>query len=77
MRQLNIREMRSILGKLDVLVEEQQELIITRHKQAIARVLPMQAPKKRPSHADLRSLQLTNAITTTSEELIRQDRDER
>ena len=38
MKQLNIREMRSVLGKLDVLVEEQQELIITRNKQAIARI---------------------------------------
>ena len=45
MKQLNIREMRSVLGKLDVLVEEQQELIITRNKQAIARVLPIQGIK--------------------------------
>ena len=50
--------MRSVLGKLDVLVEEQQELIITRNKQAIVRVLPIQGIKKRPKHADLRSLQL-------------------
>ena len=45
MKQLNIREMRSVLGKLDVLVEDQQELIITRNKQAIARVLPIQGIK--------------------------------
>ncbi len=75
MKHLNIREMRSSLGKLDMLVEEEQELIITRNKQAIARVLPVHAAKKRPSHADLRLLQQCSTIT--SEELIRQDRDER
>lgn len=75
MQHLNIREMRSILGKLDSLVEEQQELIITRNKQAIARVLPVHPPKKRPSHSDLRLLQQASVIA--SEDLIRQDRDER
>ena len=75
MKHLNIREMRSILGKLDSLVEEQQELIITRNKQAIARVLPVRSPKKRPTHAELRLLQQASAIT--SEDLIRQDRDGR
>jgi antitoxin (DNA-binding transcriptional repressor) of toxin-antitoxin stability system len=75
MQHLNIREMRSILGKLDSLVEEQQELIITRNKQAIARVLPMHVAKKRPTHAELRLLQQTSVIT--SADLIRQDRDER
>lgn len=67
--------MRSILGELDVLVEEQQELIITRDKQAIARVLPIHTPKKRPTHAELRPLQQRSTIA--SEDLIRQDRDER
>lgn len=67
--------MRNILGKLDSLVEEQQELIITRNKQAIARVLPMHTPKKRPTHAELRLLQQTSAIA--SADLMRQDRDER
>jgi antitoxin (DNA-binding transcriptional repressor) of toxin-antitoxin stability system len=75
MKHLNIREMRSNLGKLDVLVEAEQELIITRNKQASARVLPMQTTKQRPTHADLRALQLENNIA--SELLIRQDRDER
>ena len=67
--------MRSNLGKLDILVEEEQELIITRNKLAIARVLPVHPAKKRPSHAELRLLQQCSA--TASEELIRQDRDER
>ncbi len=75
MQHLNIREMRSILGKLDQLVEEQQELIITRNKQEIARVLPMRSRKKRPSHAQLRQLSRNSSVS--ADELIRQDRDER
>ena len=75
MKHLNIREMRSSLSKLDILVEEEQELIITRNKLAIARILPVHPAKKRPSHADLRLLQGCGA--TFSEDLIRQDRDER
>lgn len=74
MQYLNIREMRSILGKLDQLVEEQQELI-TRNKQEIARVLPIQPKKKRQTHAQLRQLTQTSAISST--ELIRLDRDDR
>lgn len=75
MQYLNIREMRNILGKLDQMVEEQQELIITRNKQEIARILPIQPRKKRPTHAQLR--QLTQADTISSAELIRLDRNER
>lgn len=75
MRYLNIREMRSLLGKLDELVEEQQELIITRNKKEIARVLPVHVKKKRPTHAQLRKL--TEGSEISSAALIRQDRDER
>jgi hypothetical protein len=57
------------------LVEEQQELIITRNRQEIARVLPIQAKRKRPNHAQLR--QLTQAGPISSTDLIRQDCDER
>ncbi len=74
MQQLNIRQMRSLLGKLDQLIEQEQEIIIIRHKQAIARILPMQTVKKRPSHAQLR--QLTQTMRNSAE-LIRADRDER
>lgn len=75
MRNINIREMRNLLGKLDSLVNEEQELIITRNKQAIARILPMQTSKQRPSHAKLRALQQLSKLS--SAELIRQDRDDR
>lgn len=75
MRYINIREMRSLLGKLEEIVEEQHELIITRNKKEIARVLPIQINKKRATHAKLR--QLTQHSELSSSELIRQDRDER
>jgi antitoxin (DNA-binding transcriptional repressor) of toxin-antitoxin stability system len=74
MRYLNIREMRSLLGKLDELVKEQQELIITRNKKEIARILPVQSKKKRPTHAQLR--QLTRRSEVLYAKLIRLDRDE-
>ncbi len=75
MKYLNIREMRADLGKLDNLVEAERELIITRNKKAIARVLPVHNAKPRPSHADLRALQAATAISSAS--LVRQDRDAR
>ncbi len=74
MQQLSIRQMRNLLGKLDQLVEQEQEIIVIRHKQAIARILPMQTTKKRPSHRELRQLMQP---VTNSAELIRADRDER
>jgi antitoxin (DNA-binding transcriptional repressor) of toxin-antitoxin stability system len=74
MQQLNIRQMRNLLGKLDQLVEQEQEIIIIRHKQPIARILPIQTVKKRPSHAELRQLTQTMSNSAT---LIRADRDER
>lgn len=67
--------MRELLGKLDSLVEQEQELIITRNKQAIARILPVTPAKPRPSHVALRAKQQVSS--TAADELIRQDRDER
>ena len=75
MQYLNIREMRNLLGKLDELVEEQQEIIITRNKKEIARILPVQIKRKRPTHSGLR--QLTQPSDISSAALIRQDRDDR
>ncbi|MEA2108975.1 MAG: prevent-host-death protein [Pseudomonadota bacterium] len=74
MQQLSIREMRSSLGKLDHLLEDAGELIVTRHGKAIARISPISPPKKRPSHSDLR--RSMPYLNTASETLIRRDRDE-
>ncbi len=75
MQTLSIREMRSQLGKLDALIREQHELIITRHNKPVARVLPIKHHKPRPDHAALRnSLPQQNV---SSEVLQRNDREER
>lgn len=74
MNTLNIREMRAALGQLDQLLDEKQEIILTRRGKAIARVLPMKPRRQMPSHADLRS---RTPKLPSSAPLIRADRDER
>lgn len=72
---ISVREMRDQLGKLDDLMAEEHELILTRHGKAVARILPINAEKPKPSHKSLRdSLPYQNI---SSEVLLRQDRDER
>ncbi len=75
MQQLSVREMRQAIGKLDRLVDEAGELIVTRNGKPIARLLPIKGSRKRPSHAELRQSLPSSEIL--SETLIRTDRDER
>lgn len=75
MKELNIREMRANLGRLDALVEQAGELIISRRGQPVVCVLPVSRRRLRPDHADLR--RLTLKLTTASAVLIRAERDER
>ncbi|SIT67096.1 Antitoxin component of toxin-antitoxin stability system, DNA-binding transcriptional repressor [Ectothiorhodosinus mongolicus] len=75
MKELNIREMRANIGRLDELVAEEGELVISRRGQPIARILPMAAHRQFPDHADLR-LRMAR-LQTPSAELIRAERDER
>jgi antitoxin (DNA-binding transcriptional repressor) of toxin-antitoxin stability system len=49
--------MRNQLGRLDSLLAEEHELIITRHNKPVARVLPIKGEKSRPNHKDLRDRQ--------------------
>ena len=72
---ISIREMRNQLGKLDSLIAEVHELIITRHNKPVARVLPIKGEKARPDHKDLRDRLPWQEIGT--EDLQRQDRKER
>ncbi|MEE8525880.1 MAG: prevent-host-death protein [Thermoanaerobaculia bacterium] len=74
MKTLSIREMRGALGRLDVILEAESEIIVARRGEAIARVLPIEPRRRMPSHADLRSRM---PRLSSSEELIREDRDER
>lgn len=74
MKTLSIREMRGALGRLDAILEEESEIIVARRGEAIARVLPIEPRRQMPSHADLRSRM---PRLSASEDLIREDRDER
>ena len=75
MRELSIREMRAALGRLGELVEAEGELLITRHGEPVARVLPVQGVRPRPSHAALRASM--PRLPVPSERLVREDRDGR
>lgn len=75
MKMLSVREMRAELGKLDKLVAVEGELLVTRQGKPIARILPVRGTRTKPSHADLRASM--PYLDTASEELIREDRDER
>lgn len=74
MKTLSIREMRGALGRLDQLVDQEGELIITRRGQAIARVSPFKPQRVMPSHAEHRS---RLPQLSPSAELVREDRDAR
>ena len=72
---INIKEMRANIGRLDELVDEELELIVSRRGQPIARVLPISRRRTRPDHADLR--RRTAELIPASAVLIRAERDER
>ena len=72
---ISIREMRNQLGRLDELLAEEHELIITRHNKSVARVLPIKGDKLKPDHKVLRDR--LPYQETGSEVLQRLDREER
>jgi antitoxin (DNA-binding transcriptional repressor) of toxin-antitoxin stability system len=74
MKELNVREMRAAIGRLDELVDDAGELTVNRRGKAIARILPIAARRQRPDHADLRARM--PRLSTLSEALIRDERDE-
>lgn len=75
MKTLSIREIRNQLGNLEGILAEDREIIVTRHKRPLARILPLAGTKPRPSHKALRDSLPYQQIS--SEELQRLDRDER
>ena len=75
MKTLSIRDMRNQLGKLDRLIATEREIIITRHGAPIARLLPVQGLKQKPSHDELRNA--LPHLDVASEVLQREDRQER
>ena len=75
MKDLNVREMRASIGRLDALVDASGELIVTRGGRAITRILPVHRNRQRPDHADLRARM--SPLSTLLEVLVRGERDER
>jgi prevent-host-death family protein len=66
--------MRAALGNLDELLDREGEIILTRRGQKVARVVPIKARRRLPSHRDLRRRM---PVLKSSTALIRTDRDER
>ena len=76
MREATIRQVRELLPQLEQALDEVGEIVVTRRGRAIARLVPLQpARPRRSSNADLRAR--IPFQTIPSEDLIRQDRDER
>jgi len=75
MRSLSIREVRAALAHLEKVVAKEGELLITRHGKPVARIVPVERPRPRPSHKAFRDKMPFQEIP--SEVLIRDDRDAR
>ncbi|MFQ5345562.1 MAG: type II toxin-antitoxin system Phd/YefM family antitoxin [Mariprofundus sp.] len=74
MKAISIRDMRSDLGRLDKLIELEGEIIVTKHGNPIARLLPVQGSRDMPDHASLRARM---PVMLSSARLVREDRDDR
>jgi len=72
---LSIREVRSALSRLDDIVAQEGEIVVTRRGRPLARILPARSRTKIPSRAALR--RALPKMKVPSEALIRQDRDAR
>jgi prevent-host-death family protein len=75
MREVSIREMRELLPRLEEELAKEGEVVLTRHGKPVARVVPLERRKRRPSHAEFRATMPFQDIP--SEVLIREDRDAR
>jgi antitoxin (DNA-binding transcriptional repressor) of toxin-antitoxin stability system len=74
MTKMTVRQVRSALPRLEEVVSREGEIVITRRGLAVARVLPMQAVRRAPSHAALRARM---PLLSPSAPLIREDREGR
>ena len=75
MRSLSIREVRAALGNIEELVEQEGELLITRHGKPVARLVPVERRRAMPSHKAFRDSMPLQEIPSAV--LIREDRDAR
>ena len=75
MKKLTIREIRQSLSHLDKLLAVEEEVMITRRGDPIAKVVQVGRKRPIPSHRDLR--EGMKRIQKGSETVLRKDRDER
>jgi antitoxin (DNA-binding transcriptional repressor) of toxin-antitoxin stability system len=75
MKKLTIREARQSLSHLDRLLAVEEEVMITRRGDPIARVVQVGRKRPIPSHRDLR--EGMKRMHKGSETVLRKDRDER
>lgn len=75
MREVSVRELRTVLARLDDVLARERKLVVTRHGKAIAQLLPVEGKAPMPSHADLRRRMPRQEVG--SEVLVREDRDGR
>jgi prevent-host-death family protein len=75
MKRLSVRQIRSELPRIDELLSQEGEILITRRGKPIARLLPARPVRSMPSHADLRASM--PRLSRGSETYVRADRDER
>jgi prevent-host-death family protein len=55
MKTLSIREMRSALSRIEEIVAEEGEVVVTRRGRPLARILPARPQRGIPSRAELRA----------------------
>jgi prevent-host-death family protein len=75
LRTLSIREVRSALSRLDEVVAEAGEVVVTRRGRPLARILPVRPARGIPSRKELRAAM--PRLRVSSEILVRRDRDGR
>jgi antitoxin (DNA-binding transcriptional repressor) of toxin-antitoxin stability system len=75
MKKLSIREARQSLSHLDRLLEVEEEVMITRRGDPIAKVVQVGRKRPIPTHRDLRDGM--KRMHKGSETLLRKERDER
>ena len=75
MKKLTIRELRQSLSRLDQLLSVEEEIMITRRGDPVAKVVQVGRKRPIPSHRDLRDGM--KQMRKGSETLLRKDRDER
>lgn len=75
MKTFNIRQVRAALSRLEKIVSEEGEILVTRRGRVVARLLPVRRGEAVPSHADLRGKM--KRLKVGSEVYVRRDRDGR